>query len=879
MKVKKLLASVFASLFAVTSVAALSACDDDEPNPTPDQGDTGNTNNDEVPTDAEIVQAALDALKVESTVSENFTLTTKGNGNVAISWASDNADVISISEGSATVHRAIGEDKTVKLTATAVLNNTTKTKDFTVKVSKIEDQSKTVTSIKALDDKTVTYARGVVSGFVWGGEVGAEVKKAFYITDATGTIYVYDNSQTANMNVGDEVYFSGTKDTYKSVAQLTKITDFSIIGKNKTVDETTVIKDKTITDINSAEAPGGNVYEVTGLVQMNEWGSYSLHDLTNPTNKLGVYFSGSGSKELVNYAPELKDNVGKIVKVNFVVNSTTTDSKTNETYWRGNIFKFVEASTATAEQQALHAECVTTNIVELADRYLETDEIDLPTTLPNFDKASIVWTLVDGSGAAEISEGKLVITPTAQLQSFVLKATITIEGVADPVVITYDSVDACTSFEPNTHAEFISADKGSKLIVQGTVIYGYYKSSGGSYIYIQDDSGYGYYVDFYGLDEFITSANDVSVGGKYAPGTVVQIYGTKDYYSSYKRHEIAPITIQTVSTGTTLPEPTDVEAAINAENIDDYVSAYVTVDQLYYNGSAMVTADGKAIAYYNGFYQNLAVTPETGKFYNIKGIISASSYGKQLYPLSISEVTENIDINFVQVQIKSLFEESYSNDDTVTVPTTLFGNTLSYEVVSGSTTVFYQDGVVTITPTISETSTLKVTPEGNASFNITITTVVKTVEVGTHSATLDFNGSSATYIRKNGEEFDESLVGLDSFYFTVINNGTVKDCALNTGSNGYIRMYNEKADTANGAEMTVSLNSQTGYTLVINSITITYGSSKSAPFIINGTEYTSSTTAFDINASSFTIKNKSTSTSTDNLDIASIVINYTVTVA
>lgn len=142
MKFKKVLASVFASLFAITSVVTLASCKKDD-DPTPDQGDTGT--DDTAPTEAEIVQAALDALKVDAAVNSDFTLVTKGNGNVVISWASSNADVISISGGNATVTRGLSEDVTVKLTATAVLNNTTLTKEFTVLVYAAEDITSSVT--------------------------------------------------------------------------------------------------------------------------------------------------------------------------------------------------------------------------------------------------------------------------------------------------------------------------------------------------------------------------------------------------------------------------------------------------------------------------------------------------------------------------------------------------------------------------------------------------------------------------------------------------------------------------------------------------------------------------------------------------------------
>ena len=86
-----------------------------------------------------------------------------------------------------------------------------------------------------------------------------------------------------------------------------------------------------------------------------------------------------------------------------------------------------------------------------------------------------------------------------------------------------------------------------------------------------------------------------------------------------------------------------------------------------------------------------------------------------------------------------------------------------------------------------------------------------------------------------------------------------------------MRVYNEKAATGNGCEMTVKV---LGDTAKIKSITITFGSAKAGAFTVNGVAGSYDTATYTIDSNTFTIKNVDTSTSTANMDIKSIVIEY-----
>lgn len=91
--------------------------------------------------EAAVVAEAKGLLTLQTTASENFSLTTTilvdEEHTVTVTWASDNTSVISISGANANVTRPAvgGSDASVKLTATLTFKEASDTKDFTVSVT------------------------------------------------------------------------------------------------------------------------------------------------------------------------------------------------------------------------------------------------------------------------------------------------------------------------------------------------------------------------------------------------------------------------------------------------------------------------------------------------------------------------------------------------------------------------------------------------------------------------------------------------------------------------------------------------------------------------------------------------------------------------
>ncbi len=689
MKKKKILGSIFASLFAITSIGALASCGDKKPaeeDPSKNPGES----------DAEIklqkVEAALNALTVSGTKNENFTLPTTGAGDVTISWASDKPEVVAISGGDFTVKRpGFGkENVTVKLTATAVTGEVSKKKDFTITVEAIKDESKTVEDIKALAKDTITYAHGVVSGFLWGlDKSNVEEKKGFYLTDATGTIYVFGTQTAAQVNVGDEVYFEGKKDEYNSVAQIASPDKLTKLNEGQTPDFTTIIKDKTVKEIAaSSENIGGNVYEFVAKVSQNTYGAYSLDDLAGyEEGTLSVYFSGSSSKSLVNYGAELKNKINQIVKVRFVVNSQNSSKK-----WRGNVLELVSFN---VEEQKTYAGDAAKGLIDLNSQITQSTEVTLPTTMEGFDKVSIAWGFKEDTQAATIVDNKLTITPTSEPQSFVLTATITIEGVDDPIVVEYDQVDVCTSFEPMDYATYMDVENKKYIKVKG-----YVNILSAKDTFITDEDGNGYYL--YG------AVSDVELGDE------IIVTGTKSIYQNL--HEIAAGFIVEKTGNTKTITPVDVTEDIEANGFTvttENQNKYVTFEGILTAAKEVTIGENKVSL----FYKANVVEPEIGTTVKVTGIYSVYKTDSQIQVWSaddlVDQSTDAEKVEKVVLAIKKLFKEenqTYVSDTIVSLAKLPYDCTLNV-AVEGSTLAYDEDTkIVTITPSDSQTAhTLTIT--------------------------------------------------------------------------------------------------------------------------------------------------------------------------
>ena len=162
-------------------------------------------------TDQDVVNAAKDAFTINVTeATQNFTLPTTAVGGVTVSWASNDAAIV-ISGQNATVTRPAYEDgnKSVTLTATLAKGDASATKDFTVIVICLEDVQKiealAIAEAIATDQGETVTVRGIVSGFHYGLYNDEPSVQACYITDNTGTVYVYGYLVAQEVEKGDDV--------------------------------------------------------------------------------------------------------------------------------------------------------------------------------------------------------------------------------------------------------------------------------------------------------------------------------------------------------------------------------------------------------------------------------------------------------------------------------------------------------------------------------------------------------------------------------------------------------------------------------------------------------------------------------------------------
>lgn len=430
------------ALVAISAVPALASC-----------GKSGSTKTttttiDVDAEDTQIVAAAKAALTVASEATEDFTLTTAAAGGARITWTSDNA-AITISGANATVTRPTfgSESASVKLTATIVSGNISDTKEFTVTVAALTDESKTITEIKELKDDAQVYARGIVTGFLYGsGTTDPEYKKGFYLTDGTDTIYVY-SSEAENLEDNMEVYFGAKVGSYSGAKQLSDVSDLVVLGENATPNYSYATVLKTDAELKAAIDSGadavGKTYEFLGQVYANSYGSYSLEplDYENYSASWGVYFSGSTSKDMKYYGAELAGK--KVVRVVFFINSTNSSSK-----GRGNILEVKELSD---EDKIAGLQVVLDSAVTLDGLYTEDATVTLPKALDgDFAEFGVTWSLTtDSSTNAELSAAddgtqSLTITAGTSVESFTLVGTVTYTAVED----VYTAVDQTTVTAP-----------------------------------------------------------------------------------------------------------------------------------------------------------------------------------------------------------------------------------------------------------------------------------------------------------------------------------------------------------------------------------------------------------------------------------------------
>lgn len=643
----------------------------------------------------ELIDTALSQLEISGTIeSSTLTLKTTGIGGVRFSYTSSNPDVISITEGAAIVNRpAFGEeDATVTITAIGILDDVESSKTFTVTVKALVDDSIRVSEIKSSKTGTAIKAHGVVSGILFAANstTGEKYRAGFYLTDSTGTIYVYGSQVAANVSVGNEVYFSGSVNEHNSIKQISSPANLKVLSETSTVDWTSVVKDKTIVDVKNLGAEAcGNVYELTILVYKNDYNVYAIEDIDYQTSKVSLneYFSGTVSTDNTDYAPWLQGKEGQILKVYYMVNSLNSKGVP-----RGNVLNVLPLSET---EQGQYISKVLPAAISLENKYTEITTIDLPTVITGYESYSLAWSLGEKSTGATIENGKLTITPTDSLQKFTLTVTASREG-AEPVTYSFAEVQVKNSFEPMTFAEYNALANNASCYIEAKLVL----NVGQEYYFVDKDGNY--YLVF----------------GKYSDVEVGKVYfvnGSISIYNSLR--ELKATSFEESTTEITIPAAKNIteSASVYSKDgtlADELQNQYVTITGIA-SAAKELTVNGTVISLYGK--NSVTVELTEGHSYTITGYASLNKSKTQIVVYSTdsiveAELTPEQKVNTTVEAIKAQFAEKFTDASTAVTLNNEFNLTITVTLGDGSI-LSYADGVMTVTATATEatqTFTVKV---------------------------------------------------------------------------------------------------------------------------------------------------------------------------
>ena len=300
------------------------------------------------PSDEAKLQEYLSKITVQTEAQENFYLPSSIDGltDHSISWESSNKEVIRIGNlasvngvnyYTANVTRA-EEDKEVELTATVELvSGLSSQKSFRVKVIKAEKvEVNYITVAEALASKlnASVVVKGVVSGFHYGTYNNEPSTQGCYLTDETGTIYVYGYILAQSVEKGDEIIIDAVVGQYNTYKQLSNPTLVEKLGTGKQISTVGAITDKTVADIvadlSSDYTGKAFIFEEVQIkkIQGTDYINYVLEDKGG--NSINLYSSGNSSE-----FAWLDQYVGKELKVLFAINSQNSKG----TKWRGHILE------------------------------------------------------------------------------------------------------------------------------------------------------------------------------------------------------------------------------------------------------------------------------------------------------------------------------------------------------------------------------------------------------------------------------------------------------------------------------------------------------------------------------------------------------------
>ena len=428
----------YSIVLAIIALFALVAC-----------GGTGNGGNDVEPVEGVTLSDAqalvnramgkvnwLDADRLAVTQDLTFATSNSFAPGVVISWESANTAVIT-NEGKVT-RPVYGEgNATVSVTATFStpynlddagntvdeVYSATKTFEFVVieagevfNIARIKQQ---VVSGELVKGDNVTFTGVIVA------KIAAAQGNQIIVHDGSEGLYVHAASE---LPVGTKVTVSGELDVYYDIYQIKSGASISLVEENATLpvitksslaDHVALGKDNGIV--------GGRLVNVDAIVNIAVEGSYTNVYLIDPVAgaKFLVYYKTeytympSYTEGMEDYIATLRAYDGKTVNITVA----QYDLKDNDNRMCLTSYPITEVAAVelTDEEKAQFV----LNGLSLEESYLV--DFDLPVA------DGVVWSVKEGTGI-EIVDGKAVVTRTAEEQTVVLTATVTV----NQVVLTKD---------------------------------------------------------------------------------------------------------------------------------------------------------------------------------------------------------------------------------------------------------------------------------------------------------------------------------------------------------------------------------------------------------------------------------------------------------
>ena len=210
------------------------------------------------------------------------------------------------------------EETSFELIVTSNYEETTLTDSYTITLApKPALSTMALSEIRKQADGTEVTAEGIVTRITY---KSGNKRLGFIIQDATGSMIIYNNSDTManldNIEEGNKVVVKGTfghyikDDDAEKAAALnykgdTQISDVEILNNDNKINDmfdSSIIKDKSVSDIVSIEPstdPVGNIYQCAAVIEKTSTAYYTAYRISDPddsSKSLSLYSQMQGSE-------------------------------------------------------------------------------------------------------------------------------------------------------------------------------------------------------------------------------------------------------------------------------------------------------------------------------------------------------------------------------------------------------------------------------------------------------------------------------------------------------------------------------------------------------------------------------------------------------